>query len=183
MRPYEGYAPADGTEMGAGVRGLFHLLQAALARGIERIVFQSTINITAPSWDHWRLIEAESPRPGSHGYTLGKTLAEELCQAFTRQHPITIAVIRFGGVFTLEEEGFENAAPDLHPIPSSCVERRDIAQALPPSPEQAATQPLRSLPHLPRPARRTFPHQQGPRHFRLPTPIQRRAALAARRRI
>jgi len=129
MRPYEGYAPADGTEMGAGVRGLFHLLQAALARGIERIVFQSTINITAPSWDHWRLIEAESPRPGSHGYTLGKTLAEELCQAFTRQHQITIAVIRFGGVFTLEEEGFENAAPDLHPIPSSCVERRDIAQA------------------------------------------------------
>ncbi|HIG52532.1 MAG TPA: NAD(P)-dependent oxidoreductase [Candidatus Latescibacteria bacterium] len=129
MRPYEGYAPTDGTEMGAGVRGLFHLLQAALARGIERIVFQSTINITAPSWDNWRLIEAESPRPGSHGYTLGKMLAEELCQTFTRQHPITIAVIRFGGVFTLEEEGFENAAPDLHPIPSSCVERRDTAQA------------------------------------------------------
>ena len=129
MRPYEGYAPADGTEMGAGVRGLFHLLQAALARGIKRIVFQSTINITAPSWDNWRLIEAESPRPGSNGYTLGKTLAEELCQAFTRQHPISIAVIRFGGVFTLEEEGFENAAPNLHPIPSSCVERRDIAQA------------------------------------------------------
>ena len=44
-------------------------------------------------------------------------------------HPLTIAVIRFGGVFTLEEEGHEFAAPDQHTIPSSCVERRDIAQA------------------------------------------------------
>ena len=140
MRPYEGYAPTDHSEMGAGVRGLYHLLHAALEHGIKRLVFQSTINITGPSWDNWRLVEGESPRPGSGGYTLGKTLAEELCRNFAREYPISIAVIRFGGVFTLEEEGHEKAAPDWHYIPSSCVERRDIARAY----HLALTRPLPS---------------------------------------
>ena len=54
-------------------------------------------------------------------YVLEDTLA--------RVHPLSIAVLRFGGVFTLEESGRESAAPALHPLPSSCVERRDIAQA------------------------------------------------------
>ena len=53
---------------------------------------------------------------------------------------MTIPVIRFGGVFTLEEEGYESAAPDRHGIPCSCVERRDIAQAY----HLALTRPLPS---------------------------------------
>jgi len=130
----------DHTDLGVGVRGTFHLLKAAVDRGIQRMVFQSTINITAPSWDNWRVTEEELPRPGIGGYTLGKTLAEELCRNFARVHPLTVAVIRFGGVFTLEEPGHERAAPDQHSIPSSCVERRDIAQAY----DLALTRPLPS---------------------------------------
>jgi len=129
MGKYKGFAPGENTDLGAGVRGVFQLLRAAVERGVQRVVFQSTINITGPSWDNWRLTEEELPRPGVGGYTLGKTLAEEVCRSFARVHPLSIAVIRFGGVFTLEESGRESAAPDLHPIPSSCVERRDIAQA------------------------------------------------------
>ena len=140
MRPYEGYAPTEHTAVGAGVSNLYVLLKAALARNIDRFVFQSTINITAPSWDNWRLVEDELPRPNTSDYTLGKTLAEEMCRSFARLHPMTIAVIRFGGVFTLEESGHEYAAPDLHSIPSSCVERRDIAQAY----HLSLTQPLPS---------------------------------------
>jgi uronate dehydrogenase len=140
MRPYEGYAPAEHTDLGAGVRIVFHLLKAAVARGVKRFVFQSTINITGPSWDNWRLTEEELPRPGLGGYTLGKTLAEEVCRNFARVHDITVAVIRFGGVFTLEEPGYESAAPDQHSVPSSCVERRDIAQAY----HLALTRPLPS---------------------------------------
>ena len=140
MRPYDGYAPAEHTAVGAGVSQLNLLLKAALARGIRRFVFQSTINITAPSWDNWRLVEEELPRPGTHDYTLGKTLAEEMCRSFARLEELTVAVIRFGGVFTLEEEGHERAAPDWHPIPSTCVERRDIAQAY----HLALTRPLPS---------------------------------------
>ena len=134
----EGLAPSDHTDLGAGVRGTFQLLKAAVARGIGRVVFQSTINITGPSWDNWRITEEELPRPGVGGYSLGKTLAEELCRSFARVHPLTIAVIRFGGVFTLEESGRESAAPDRHGVPSSCVERRDIAQAY----HLALTRPL-----------------------------------------
>jgi nucleoside-diphosphate-sugar epimerase len=129
MGAYEGFEPRESTPLGAGVRGVYHLLKAAVERGIKRVVFQSTINITGPSWDNWRLTEEELPRPGISGYTLGKTLAEEVCRSFARVHDLTIAVIRFGGVFTLEETGQEHAAPDQHGIPSSCVERRDIAQA------------------------------------------------------
>lgn len=129
MGVYKGYSPAEHTDLGAGVHILYHLLKTAVARGIKRFVFQSTINITGPSWDNWRLTEDELPRPGLGGYTLGKTLAEELCRGFAREHDIAIAVIRFGGVFTLEEPGYEGAAPDRHSIPSSCVERRDIAHA------------------------------------------------------
>jgi len=140
MGQYEGYAPDENTDLGAGVRGIFHLLRAAVACGVGRVVFQSTINITAPSWDNWRLTEEELPRPGVGGYTLGKTLAEEVCRSFSRVHPLSIAVIRFGGVFTLEESGRESAAPDQHGIPSSCVERRDIAQAY----HLALTRPLPS---------------------------------------
>ncbi len=140
MGKYEGCAPGENTDLGAGVRGTFHLLKAAAAQGVGRVVFQSTINITAPSWDNWRLCEEELPRPGVGGYTLGKTLAEEVCRSFTRVHPLSIAVIRFGGVFTLEEPGREHAAPDQHGIPSSCVERRDIARAY----HLALTRPLPS---------------------------------------
>lgn len=138
MRLYEGYTPTDHTAIGAGIRQLYLLLKAALARDIERFIFQSTINITASNWDNWRLLEDQLPSPNTNDYTLGKTIAEEMCRSFARNHAITIAAFRFGGVFTLEESGHENAAPDMHYIPSSCVERRDIAQAY----HLALTRPL-----------------------------------------
>ncbi|MBM3265832.1 MAG: NAD(P)-dependent oxidoreductase [candidate division Zixibacteria bacterium] len=140
MGVYEGYAPAEHSDLGAGIHVLYHLLKMSVERGIKRFAFQSTINITGPSWDNWRLTEDELARPGPGGYTLGKTLAEELCRSFAREHDLTIAVIRFGDVFTLEEPGFESAAPDRHPIPSTCVERRDIAAAY----HLALTRPLPS---------------------------------------
>ena len=140
LRRYEGYDPAEHTDLGAGIHVLYDILAGAVRRGIKRMVFQSTINITAPSWDNWRLTEDELPRPGIGGYTLGKTLAEELCRSFAREHDITIAVFRVGGVPTLEEPGREAAAPDRHEVPSSCVERRDIAQAY----HLALTKPLPS---------------------------------------
>ncbi len=84
--------------------------------------------------------EDEIPRPGAGGYALGKTLAEESCRSFARLHSLTVAVIRFGGVPTLEDAGYEGAAPDNHPVPSSCAERRDIAQAY----HLALTRPLPS---------------------------------------
>jgi nucleoside-diphosphate-sugar epimerase len=127
----------DNTDLGAGVRGLHHLLSSCRRHGVGRVVFQSTINITGPSWDSFRITEDELPRPGTSGYTLGKTLAEDLCRSFARCHPITIAALRVGGVFTLEEEG-RGGGPDTHYLPSSCVERRDIAQAH----ELALTKPL-----------------------------------------
>lgn len=118
----------DNTDLGAGVRVLYHLLSSCLRHQVRRFVFQSTINITYPSWDSWRITEDETPRPGTQGYTLGKTLAEDLCRSFARCHDITIAAIRVGGVFTFEAEG-HGGGPDVHYLPSSCVERRDIAQA------------------------------------------------------
>jgi len=118
----------DITDLGAGVRGLYHILSSCLRHGVRRIVFQSTINITGPSWDRWRITEEETPRPGIGGYTLGKTLAEDLCRSFARCHDMIIAAVRVGGVFTFEEEG-HGGGPDTHYLPSSCVERRDIAQA------------------------------------------------------
>lgn len=119
----------DTTDLGSGVRGLYHLLSSCLRHGVGRFVFQSTINITWPSWDSWRITEDETPRPGIQGYTMGKTLAEDLCRSFARCHEeLTIAAIRVGGVFTFEAAG-HGGGPDTHYLPSSCVERRDIAQA------------------------------------------------------
>jgi len=140
MRQHADAAPGEHTDLGVGVRSVYFLLMAAVEHGIRRVVFQSTINITAPSWDNWRLTEEELPRPGVGGYSLGKTLAEEMCRSFARLHDITIAVIRFGGVPTLELPGREGAAPDQHGVPSSCAERRDIAQAY----HLALTRPLPS---------------------------------------
>ncbi len=128
MGSWKDAAVQDTTDLGSGVRALYQLLSSCLRHGVGRFVFQSTINITAPSWDSWRIAEDETPRPGTQGYTLGKTLAEDLCRSFARCHDITIAAIRVGGVFTFEEEG-RGGGPDVHYLPSSCVERRDIAQA------------------------------------------------------
>ena len=87
-------AIGDHSHLGVGVRGTFHLLKAVVARGVERVVFQSTINITNPSQDAWRLTEDELPQP-THEYEVAKSLAEELCRSFARVHPLTIVVIRF----------------------------------------------------------------------------------------
>ena len=140
MGPYEGYDPLEHSDLGAGIHVLYDMLTMAVKMGIKRMVFQSTINITGPSWDNWRITEDILPRPGIGGYTLGKTLAEELCRSFAREHDLTIAVFRIGGVPTLEESGREGAAPDQHGVPSSCIERRDIAQAY----HLALTRPLPS---------------------------------------
>ncbi|MDA0335675.1 MAG: NAD(P)-dependent oxidoreductase [bacterium] len=128
MGQWKDAALGDNSDLGAGVRGLFHILSSCVRHGIGRVVFQSTINITWQSWDSWRITEDETPRPGTQGYTLGKTLAEDLCRSFARCHDMTIAAIRVGGVFTFEAEG-HGGGPDVHYLPSSCVERRDIAQA------------------------------------------------------
>lgn len=128
MGKWKEAALGDNTDLGAGVRGLYHMLTSCVRHGVGRFVFQSTINITWPSWDGWRITEDEVPRPGTSGYTLGKTLAEDLCRTFARCHDLTVAAIRVGGVFTFEEEG-HGGGPDVHYLPSSCVERRDIAQA------------------------------------------------------
>lgn len=138
MGAYEGFEPEDATDLGAGIHVLYDLLSMAVEKGIKRFVFQSTINITGPSWDNWRLTEDTLPRPGIGGYALGKTLAEEMCRSFAEQHDCTIAALRIGGVPTLEESGREFAAPDQHGVPASCVERRDVAQAY----HLALTRPL-----------------------------------------
>ena len=130
----------DFTGMGLGVRGTFQLLKSAVSQGIKRVIFQSTINIIEASSDSWRITEEERPRPGIADYTLSKTLIEEMCRGFARVNPLTIAVFRIGGVPTLEEPGHEKAHPARHYIPSSCVERRDIAQAY----DLALTRPLPS---------------------------------------
>ena len=132
--------PSERRDLGLGARATYQLLQSAVERGVERFVFQSTLNVTYPSWDDWRITEEELARPGVGSYALGKTLAEEACRSFARAHPIDIAVFRVGGVFTLEETGHEAASPEQHYVPSSCVERRDIAQAY----HLALTRPLPS---------------------------------------
>ena len=129
MGKWSDVTEGDYSEMGLGVRGTFHLLKSAVDLGIKRVIFQSTINIIEVSSDTWRTTEEERPRPGIEEYTLSKTLIEEMCRGFARVHPLTIAVFRIGGVPTLEEPGHEKAHPALHYIPSSCVERRDLAQA------------------------------------------------------
>lgn len=128
MGQWKDAALGDNTDLGAGVRALYHMLSSCVRHNVRRFVFQSTINITWQSWDSWRITEDETPRPGTQGYTLGKTLAEDLCRSFARCHDMTIAAIRVGGVFTHEAEG-HGGGPDVHFLPSSCVERRDIAQA------------------------------------------------------
>ena len=139
MGKWSDVTEGDYTDMGLGVRGTYHLLKSAVDLGIERVIFQSTINIIEASSDTWRITEEERPRPGIADYALSKTLIEEMCRGFARVHPLTVAVFRIGGVPTLEE-GHDNAHPERHYIASTCVERRDIAQAY----DLALTRPLPS---------------------------------------
>lgn len=117
-----------GDDMGfeVNVLGVKNVLEGAMACGVKRVVFTSSIWATGhdnpPS--AYLPIDEGLPRQPAELYGLTKRLGEEMCAYATAKSGISTIVLRPGGIRPADAY-----APDDPAYLTACVDVRDAAQA------------------------------------------------------
>jgi len=127
-------APIE-TLLAPNVHGVHHVLGAARAHGVRRVVLASTIQ-TVGQLSRERRVTASDRAPGNH-YALTKVWAEEMGATATREHGLCVIAPRIAWVVRNAEEAKrmdELRAYDLYLSPKDAARffRVAIEAALPP---------------------------------------------------
>lgn len=126
--PSYGFGP-DRPGFTVNVTGLFNLLEAARAQGIQRFIHTSSTAVFGGYPGGTAFTRDLYPLKASGPYALSKLLQEELTRNFHEQHGTAIACVRPCGIVDAERmvdtEGNPIAAFGWHSI-----DRRDVASAL-----------------------------------------------------
>jgi UDP-glucose 4-epimerase len=106
---------SDERFMELNVSGTYHVLLAAKAAGVERVVHASTGKVLGMLERDPAYLPMDDAHPGlpSRPYGLSKWLAEELCEALTNETGIATLCLR--PVLVLDDEGWATlgAGPEL----------------------------------------------------------------------
>ncbi len=84
--------------------GCYHVMQAAVAHGIRRVVNTGPhFTVAGPSYEHFDFGIGPDvpPQPGTGLYPITKSLGQEVCRIFTEQHDIWVQDLLF---YSLREE-------------------------------------------------------------------------------
>jgi UDP-glucose 4-epimerase len=86
---------ANNFDRGVAVNclGTRHVIEAAAARGVARVIFFSTIHVYGEPSDGATITESTSPDP-IHAYGMTKLMAEQLCKEGRRKHGFDLAIVR-----------------------------------------------------------------------------------------
>ncbi|MDQ3249194.1 MAG: NAD(P)-dependent oxidoreductase [Chloroflexota bacterium] len=93
----------EGQQIDYLTRGTYNLCMAAVAEGVKRIVYLSTLHLMTQYDENLRVGERWRPRPTTAAPVLAKHLGEQVCREFAREHKLSIAVLRLGRVVQTEE--------------------------------------------------------------------------------
>ncbi|MEE2659299.1 MAG: NAD(P)-dependent oxidoreductase [Candidatus Latescibacterota bacterium] len=104
-------------------RGTYDLMAAAVAEGVRRFVYCSTLDLfgTYPSDVH--ISELHEPFPPAQSQSLLRYLAELTVREFTRDHAITATALRLGTLVDAD-------APTSATVKNSAIDPRDAASAV-----------------------------------------------------
>jgi nucleoside-diphosphate-sugar epimerase len=75
--------------------GAFHVMQAAVAHGIKRVVHTGPEVIIGHYWHDFDITVEAPPRPGTGYYLLTKYLGQEVVRAFAEHHALEVVALYF----------------------------------------------------------------------------------------
>lgn len=78
--------------------GCYHVMQAAVARGIRRVINTGPhFTVAGPRYERWDhgIGPDVPPHPGTGLYPLTKSLGQEICRAFTEVHDVYVLELLF----------------------------------------------------------------------------------------
>jgi nucleoside-diphosphate-sugar epimerase len=104
-------------------RCTYNLCTAAVAEGVKRLVYLSTLDLMTQYDPDLLVGERWRPRPTTSAPILGKHLGERVCREFAREFKLNVVVLRLGKVVRAEAV----AAAHIDPL---WVDERDVAQAV-----------------------------------------------------
>jgi nucleoside-diphosphate-sugar epimerase len=104
-------------------RCTYNLCTAAVAEGVKRLVYLSTLDLMTQYDDELLVGERWRPRPTTDALVLGKHLGERICREFARENKLNVVVLRLGKVVRSE-------AVNTATIDPLWVDERDVAQAV-----------------------------------------------------
>ena len=104
-------------------RCTYNLYLAAVAEGVKRVVFLSTLDLMTPYAENYTVGERWRPLPTAATPVLTKHLGEFVSREFAREHKLDVVVLRLGKVAHTETV----ANQPFNPL---WVDERDVAQAV-----------------------------------------------------
>ena len=104
-------------------RKTYNLLRAAVAAGIDRLLFLSTLELMTGYDEDFLVSERWRPLPTTRPSVLAKHLGEYTCREFAREQKLQVMVLRLGKV--VKAAAVKGQAAD--PL---WVEEREVAQAV-----------------------------------------------------
>ncbi len=103
-------------------RGSHYLMEAAVAEGIQRFIYKSSLSIFHGCPESWLVTETWLPRPKAEAGAMAKYLGELVCREFARENDIAVICLRLGKLVLEEEVRGE-------PFDPMWLDVRDAAQA------------------------------------------------------
>lgn len=107
--------------IGPNVLGLYHVLDAARAEGVKRVVLASSVQVVGTRSD--RRLKAEQRAPSNH-YALTKVLAEDMGAMYSQRFGLEVIAARIGWMVRDEREARKMQELRLFHI---YVSRADVA--------------------------------------------------------
>jgi nucleoside-diphosphate-sugar epimerase len=115
----------DDAGFDVNVNGTRNILEAAVKQGVRRVVFTSSIWATGHGADTpYRPIDEDLPREPAELYGLTKKLGEAMCRYYAARSPLSVIVLRPGGIRPPEMHRPGDAAYLF-----GAVDVRDVADA------------------------------------------------------
>jgi nucleoside-diphosphate-sugar epimerase len=110
------------------VKGTAHLLSAAVAAGVQRVVLVSSVAaVNGNPADRYR--SRDIPLRGDDLYSLTKALQERIVEHYHRLHDLPAAVLRPAWVVDAEELQTKYET-DVRHFDTGLIDRRDIGEAI-----------------------------------------------------
>lgn len=123
------YLRFNEASIDGNVRGTYHILEAARAAGVKRVVLGSSLTVLLGQPRYPRIHDDLPVRPVNF-YAVTKLWGEQLGEYFSRRHGLTVYCLRFGQPLEQEIMLRSRAKGMVHPPARALVSSQDLAWSI-----------------------------------------------------
>lgn len=125
----EEYVRFNEASIEVNVRGTYHILEAARAAGVKRVVVGSSLTVLLGKPTYEAFHDDLPARPFNF-YAVTKLWGEQLGEFFARRHGLTVYCLRFGQPLEQEIGVRARAGAQARPPSNALVSSQDLAWAI-----------------------------------------------------